>query len=267
MTIASSTIKKTAKESLKGNWVKAIIACAVVLFCYLINNSIGSIFYIIGGDTVANVLFWILNFFMLIPVILGAIRYFWRLLCGVADEPLSVFYYFASKGNYLKSIKLAFLLGIKLLLYAALLLIPYFAVSVISNVETYEFLDITIPLWTANLSNLSAFLQSIALIGTIFLTLKYYLAPMLIVADDNMDVNEAIHMSVVISKNTILDLISLSFSMLGWILLSILFIPLIYTIPLFITVYLTHCTYAVGEYNEYVKKVNMESFPSFVAGI
>ena len=90
---------------------------------------------------------------------------------------------------------------------------------------------------------------------------------MLLAADEEMDVNEAVHMSVVISKNTVLDFIYLLFSMLGWVLLSFFFIPLIYTIPLFITVYLTHSSIAVSEYNEHIKRVNSENFPTFMAGI
>ena len=97
--------------------------------------------------------------------------------------------------------------------------------------------------------------------------LKYYLAPMLIIADENMDVNEAIHMSVVISKNTTLDFVYLAFSMIGWILLSLLFIPLLYTLPLFMMVYLTHCSFAVNEYNERINKINNENSQSFMAGI
>ncbi len=267
MTVASSAIKKTAKKSLNTHFVKAIIVSVIVLFCYLINNNIGSIFYLIGGDILANVIFWVLNIFMLSPIFFGALRYFWRLLCGVADSPLSVFYYFNAKESYKKVLKIVFYLGIRAVILLLLLHIPYLIVSLISNIKIYEFLDITTPLWTANLSNISAFLKSIAIIGTVFFMLKYYLAPMLFVADENMDVNEALHMSVVVSKNTLLDFIYLTFSMLGWIILSLLFIPLIYTIPLFVTVYFTHCSYAVAEYNEHIKKVNNENFPTFVAGI
>lgn len=267
MTAASSAIKKTAKNSLKANLVKAILVSVIVIFCYLINNNIASLFYLIGGDALATAIFLILNILMLSPVFFGALRYFWRLLCGVADSPLSVFYYFNSKENYKKLLKIVFYLGIRAVILLLILHIPYFIVSLISNIKIYEFLDITTPLWTANLSNILAFLKSIAIIGTVFFMLKYYLAPMLFVADENMDVNEALHMSEVVSKNTLFDFIYLTFSMLGWIILSLLFIPLIYTIPLFIMVYFTHCSYAVAEYNEHIKKINNENFPTFMAGI
>ena len=267
MTVASSTIKKAAKNALKNNLVKSVCVCCALLFSYLINYNISSCLYLIGGDLFANTLFIIINLFMFVPVLLGTFRFFWRILCGVSDNPVSIFYYFTSKELYKKALKLMFIFAFKTFIYAIILLIPYFIVSIISNIETYEFLNISAPLWTANLSNVSAFLKSIATVGTIFMMLKYYLAPMLVVADENMDIREAIHMSVVISKNTTLDFIYLVFSLLGWILLSLLFIPLIFTLPLFITVYLTHCSFAVSDYNEHIKKINQENFPTFVAGI
>lgn len=267
MTVASSTIKKAAKNALNNSFIKSIVVCSALLFCYLINYSISSCINLIGGDLFSSIFFIIISLFMFAPVFFGCLRFFWRLLCGVSDNPIIIFNYFTSKENYIKALKLTFNFALKAFVYFIILSIPYFIVSLISNIKTYELLNITIPLWTANLSNIAVFLRSIATVGTIFLMLKYYLAPMLIIADENMDVTEAMHMSVVISKNTMLDFIYLAFSMLGWILLSLLYIPLFFTIPLFITVYLTHCTFAVSEYNEHIKKLNQENFPTFVAGI
>lgn len=267
MTVASSTIKKTAKNALKNNYTKSIIVGSVLLFCYLINYSISSCLYFVLGDIFSSLFFIVISLFIFAPVLFGCLRFFWRFLCGVSDNPITLFHYFTSKELYLKAIKLTFNFALKAFLYFIVLSIPYFIVLLISNIKTYELLNITIPLWTANLSNIAVFLRSIATVGTIFLMLKYYLAPMLIIADENMDVTEAMHMSVVISKNTMLDFIYLAFSMLGWMLLSLLFIPLVFTIPLFITVYLTHCSFAVSEYNEHIRKMNQESFPTFVAGV
>lgn len=267
MTVASSTIKKTAKNALENNYTKSIIVGSALLFCYLINYSISSSLYFLGGEIFSSVFFIIISLFMFAPVFFGCLRFFWRLLCGVSDNTITIFHYFTSKELYFKALKLTFKLALKGLIYFVILSIPYFMVFLISNVKTYELLNITIPLWTANLSNIAVFLRSIATVGTIFLMLKYYLAPMLIISDENMDVTEAMYMSVVISKNTMLEFIYLAFSMLGWMLLSLLFIPLVFTIPLFITVYLTHCSFAVSDYNEHIKKMNQENFPTFVAGI
>lgn len=267
MTVANSTIKKAAKSALKNNLINSFVIGIIVLVCYFINQNICSCLSLVMGDIYATVLFAVLNLFLLSPVILGSIRYFWRMLCGVCDNPVSVFYYYSSTENYRKSIEMTFKLIFKFFCYYILFNIPYFALSLISNVEIYESFNIPVPLWTANLSNLTVFFSFIAKVVTVCATLKYYLAPMLIVVDENMEVNEAIHMSVVIAKGTILDCIFLIFSMLGWILLSLFFLPLIFLLPYFITVYLTHCSFAVSDYNEHIKKINNQNFPTFVTGV
>ena len=267
MTVANSTIKKTAKDSLKNNKVKAFIVGIILLFVFLINSNICSCVYEIFGEKVANIALIVLNILLLAPVVLGGVRYYWRMLCGVCEDPISVFYYFSSMENYKKAMTVILKLGIKFLIYLFLYNIPYIVVSVILNAEFYEFLNIPIPLWTANLSNIAMFLKSIGIVATIVSMLKYYLTPMLIVVDEHMDVSEALHMSAVISKSTTLDFIFLVFNMLGWILLSLLFIPLIFTLGYFITVYLSHCSYAVNDYNEHIKTLNGEDSSTFVAGI
>lgn len=267
MTVANSTIKKTAKDSLKNNKVKAFIVGIILLFVVLINSNICSFVYEIFGKTVFYFALIVLNILLLGPVALGGVRYYWRMLCGVCDDPISAFFYFSSMENYKKAMNVIFRLGVKSLIYLFLYNIPYIVLSVVLNAEFYEFLNIPIPLWTANLSNIAMFLKSIGIVATIVSMLKYYLTPMLIVVDENMDVSEAFHMSVVISKSTTLDFIFLIFSMLGWILLSLLFIPLIFTLGYFITVYLSHCSYAINDYNEHIKTLNGQDSSTFVAGI
>ena len=266
MTVANSVIKKTAKNALSDNKINSFVAGIVILVVYFINQNICSCLSLVTGNAVASFVLAVLNLILLAPIILGVIRYFWRMLCGVSDNPVSVFYYFSSKEKYIKSLNLTVKLLIKFAVFLLIFNIPYLAVEVISDVGVYEAFNLQVPLWTANLSNISVFLNSIGTVATLWAMLKYYLAPMLVVADEDMEVNEAIHMSVVISKNTIIDFIFLIFGVLGWILISFFLLPLIFLIPYFIMVYLSFCSFAVGDYNEHIKKIN-NNIPTFVAGI
>ena len=96
---------------------------------------------------------------------------------------------------------------------------------------------------------------------------RYYIAPFLLIADEDMDAAEAIHMSDVISKSTMLDFIYLFFSLLGWIILSVLVIPIMFTLPYIITSVSVHTRFAIAEYNKRVDKQNSDTFPTYVAGI
>ena len=92
------------------------------------------------------------------------------------------------------------------------------------------------------------------------------MAPLFFVADDNIDANEAMHMSTVISRKTSIDFVYLCFSFIGWLLLSILIVPLIFTLPYMLTSYAVHIRFAVAEYNRHIEQINKIDFPEFTAG-
>ena len=93
------------------------------------------------------------------------------------------------------------------------------------------------------------------------------MAPFLIAADEDMEVDEAIHMSDTISKRTMLDFIYLFFSFFGWILVSVLVFPLIFTMPYILISFGVHVRFAIAEYNKRIDLKTRESSNTFVAGI
>ncbi len=267
MTIGISSIKKEAKNALKGNWIIAIISALVWLVSFLIIQNIGWLFSLVIGDIAASFITLLLLFLICGPLLLGVFRVFWRMQGGMDENPAGVFVYFSSTMLYYKAIRLCFMLGLRLLIFALVFNLPAIAVFVISSHAVYDFLKIPIPIWTQHLTYIGNFLTSIGGILTIISMIKYYLAPFLFIADDEMDAEEAIHMSAVISKTSLMDFVFLCFSFALWAVLSFFFIPLIFTMPYFIMCYIIHANYSIKDYNERIKKLNDESFPSFVAGV
>ena len=157
-------------------------------------------------------------------------------------------------------------LCLRLAFFAIILFIPAKIVDIFGGVKIYDLLDIPIPLWTSNLYYLSLFLKTVASVLLFFIMLRYYAAPVLSVADEEMDASEAIHMSCVIYKRTMLDFIYLFFSFAGWILLSLIFIPLVFTMPYFIAAVCVHTRFAIAEYNSFEELKNTPDVPTFVAG-
>ena len=51
------------------------------------------------------------------------------------------------------------------------------------------------------------------------------------------------------------------------IIISLLFIPLIFTLPYFIMCYIIHSKEAIKDYNERIKNLIDDKLPSFVAGV
>ena len=90
---------------------------------------------------------------------------------------------------------------------------------------------------------------------------------MLFVADESMDSAEAIHLSAVIAKKTKFDFLYLFFSFSGWILLSLLSVPMLFTFPYFVFSYLLHSAYSVSGFNEQLSHISYDDIPTFIAGI
>lgn len=256
MTGGSRIVKITAKTALKGNILKSVIAVSVFLFCYFICNYSAGIFSYTGNYSVSYIIFTLMFIFLIAPLFLGLIRFVWRMLFSANDNPIAVFYYLSDKKLYIKSLKLIFLLIFKAIPIGLLLFFPVILLWFFSQGFFYDFLDITMPLWIANINSLLKILIAFAVVVLAFYMLKFYIAPILFVADEEMDVSETLHMSTVISRKASLDFIYLISSFIGWILLSFLVIPLIFTLPYFLTSYAVHVRFAVAEYNKHIGNQN-----------
>ncbi len=267
MTASSSVVKLTAKTALKNHWLKTSVACILVLFAYFIVSVTSGFVSFVLNDYAAYVFLGLCAIFLLFPLILGLIKFFWRFIFGADDSPVSVFSYFSGKAEYKRALRLTVSLALRAAGFGLLLFFPAILVDLFSGVKVYDFLNIPIPLWTSNFGYLSVFLKTLASVALFFIMLKYYLAPFLIVADENMEVGEAIHMSSTVSKNVMLDIIYLFLSFLGWIALSVLIVPLVFTMPYMLTSLSFHVRFAIAEYNKRVEKINQADIPTFAAGI
>ncbi|MBR7132842.1 MAG: hypothetical protein IKD04_04865 [Clostridia bacterium] len=266
MTAGNRVVKITAKTALKGRYLGAIFSSLCLIFSVIIGELLASLVEFVSTEHFYYIFSLAYSIFITVPLLLGLIRYFWRLLFAVEDSPVSVFYYLSTKELYLKAIKLNFSIILRAIPAALILFFPVIAVWVLSQSFIFELINIPIPMWTANLDHLFVFLRTFSSVLLCVFMLKYYMSPLLFVADENMDVNEAIYMSATISKKSGLDFFYLLLSFLGWILLSVFMIPLIFTLPYMITSYAVHVRFAVAEYNKHIEKNETDEFQSFVAG-
>lgn len=250
MTASTSAVKATAKTALKNNRLSACVSSITVIFAFFVCYLTSGFVSFIATDAAGTAFFAALTFFLLAPLALGLLRFIWRMIFGVCDNPVSVFYYFSSKKLYTKAMRLMLSLTLRLLFFGALVFLPAIIVDLFTGVRIYEIIGIPIPLWTSNLYYLSVFLKTVAGVILVFIMARYYFAPFLVIADENIDTSEAVHMSGVLSGKTMLDLIYLFFSMLGWIILSVLVIPLIFTMPYLLTALSVHVRFAIAEYNK-----------------
>jgi len=263
MTSGSPVVKVTAKTALKGKWLNSVIVTSIFLFSVFIVYNVSSVFSVVAGDLAATVLLLLMGIFAICQIVLGTFRYFWRILFDADDNPISVFYYFSNKTVYKRAVSLIVSIGFRALLFGLLFNIPTFIVEAMTHSFLYELIGLSIPVWAANLTNVTVFLKVLSSAMLFFVMVKFYIAPVLLVADDNMESAEAIHMSSVISKKTSIDFIYLALSFAGWIIASLFVVPLIFTIPYITTSYLVHVRFAIAEYNIHIESLTKQNYPSF----
>lgn len=262
MTPTNSIVKITAKSALSNKWVKAIFATTILLFIVFISMNAASVLSLALGDIAANVLISLLAVFMILPIALGLFRYFWRFLFEVDDNPVAIFYYFSSLSIYKRALSLILNLLFKTVLYSVLINLPKFILFMMSKGFVYEFIGMPIPVWSANLSAVAMILGVISSIVVFFVLARYYIAPVIFVADDNIDAQEAMHMSTIIAKKSAMDFYYLILSFFGWFLLCVTVVPIIFVLPYFIVSYLVHVRFAIAEYNKHIEEASKNIFPS-----
>lgn len=262
MSISSEAVKKTAKTALRNKWFSSAVYCLCLVIVFFLFQYIGSVLSTVIGEIgcfLFNVL-WLI--FIFLPLVLGALKYFWRMLFGAEDKFISLFYYFSSKKEYIKAEKFILNLSFRFLVSGFIFYIPALIANFFSETTFYSKFNLAMPMWVSNLWLVSSVLEFIAFVAIVILSLKYYIAPVLFVADEDMDPSEAIHMSAIISKGSNSDFIYLFFSHIGWLLLCLLVIPMPAILPYIICCYLVHCRFSVAKYNKYASnlKVHNEAF-------
>lgn len=267
MSSGSKAVKNTAIITLKNNLLSCIISGLIIIFTYYSCNMISSLFYYLKITFLSEIVFILLLFFIFLPMLLGLLRYYWRIILGVTDKPISVFEFFSDWSKYKKAINLQAVLLLKAFVRGIFLFLPAILIKLISQEYFYEFFDLPMPLWVGNLLPVFNGLITFALVILLFIMVKFYLSPMLYIADENMDIDEAIHMSNIISKKSGIDFIYLCASFIGWIILSYLVFPLIFTLPYMLISYLYHTRFAVAEYNKHVESQKLDNSFNFSEGI
>ncbi len=253
MSVGSNIVKQTAKTALKGNYLRVFVACLILTFSLIVTANISGLLGIVVGDFIEAILLFILSTLFFYPLALGVLRYVWRILFSVTDSPIAVFYWFSEKRLYFKALKLIFQFAFRIVFWLAVLNIPSLILYVLSKSFIFELFDTAPPLWTANLGYYSLLLRNLSFVLVFFIMLKFYMAPLLFVADDNMDVSEAMFNSSVIARKSSIDFIGLFFGSFGWILLSFLILPLPFTLPLLFSYYAVHIRFTVSEYNRHIE--------------
>ncbi len=244
---SSEKVKSTAKTQLKNNWVSAILVAvifilmlyfAVILFEIIYSLLVGNGRSSVMGMTMC-VFCTAVSLIVVFPLYQGVLRWFWFL--GL-NKPLplgELFYYFSSRELFLKTMRLHILLTARCIITATLCSVPSFFLKV------FPFREFGMPDSILSLiEKVSVVLLLIGLGVSVVILFKYFIAPMLLTVNEDAQPEEI----VVIAKQLSLSVktcLRFILSFVGWILLSFLGIPLVYTVPYFFMSYAVFVRFSV----------------------
>ena len=103
----SRVVKHTVKAALKGRRIAAGIAGLIPYLIYLVLISLYGVFVMLFANLqiVAICVLAAATFILFLPLMLGAVRWFWRMADGCEEPVLEVFYYFSSLKLYKRAFK------------------------------------------------------------------------------------------------------------------------------------------------------------------
>ena len=251
-------IKSTAKASLSGKWPQAVSIAAIILsvFCLYIvlieliltpfsaiTNEYSVAFIIIAISVVFAQFFGM-------PLLYGALRWFW-FTSSDADVPVSeIFCYFSSGKEYLRALSLSFRIFMRSTAVLFFCFLPSMIVIAISSPTTYDMLNAPMPYWASSVWAIGNALTFLGLVMSFLTLIRYFTAPILMINDPTLSPNEALDLSVIITKNANGKTSAFVLSFVGWAILSLLAIfPILFALPYFLASYSVFCRFLINHYN------------------
>lgn len=257
MYFTSKIIKETAKKQLKCNWSVAIIVALVLVLTFSLAICLPSLIMLVlenfatSKGVVSNVITTAcycvaagLALIMVFPIMQGVVRWYWFLGLDKEQPVSEVFYYFSAYKLWLKAFTLGCRMAGNTLFAAVIVSLPLgFAFGFLKG-TTAESL---IPVLEA----------AVILMVALFMFVRYSVAPVAIILNENVTSEQAMAVSKqVISGNTGKCFIMV-LSFVGWILLSFLGIPLVYTLPFMFTSYVIFVRFVIINHRSKAAKSNL----------
>lgn len=167
------------------------------------------------------------------PLSLGILHWSYLVANGKDAFFCEIFKYYKTKELFLKAINTQFLVCIRVIFWITICLIPSIVIFfVVGNLEVLnnDIIYLNGILFSISLSSIF-FILGIIVAGLI--SLRYFLVPYFIVADDNESARNSITESISLMKKRHFDVLKLIITFIPWMLSCFFILPIIYVLPYF----------------------------------
>lgn len=264
-------IKEESKKVLKNKWSMAIGVASVILGMFFIGIAVVTIFSSILRSFLGNLsalLFSLIPVLLLwqflgVPLLYGTLRWSWYTSLNENVPFYEIFYYFGSGYSYIRSISLGFRIFLRIVLILLACFAPSIIIAIICMPNLYSLLNFSMPYFVSSLWALGNILELFGATLSIILLIRYVSAPILFINDEKLSPQEALNLSVIISKYANGRTFGFLCSFLGWAFLSALILPLLYVIPYFLIAYCVYSRHLIDNYNRFVALENFNMYPNY----
>ncbi len=244
-------IKRKAKTALSGKMLGAVMASCAVIFTVLAGMLASEIFLFSKFSVLLYYVALVLVvLFLVTPIFFGTVSYFIRLCSDETPNPTTVFSAFGSGKNYGRYLQTVFPIGLRCIVVFFLTLLPSTIFNALSNDLFYTQMKQTPP---ENLKVFAVLSVAFQIAGWIFIVvylLRYFMVPYLTVNAPEMDPETVLLVSRKLYDRFSTEFLKTVFGFWFWILISILVIPLIFTVPYFMSGYVFSAREAVQLWNQ-----------------
>lgn len=258
---SSKAIKKTARRALNGNWVRCVgVSLVLVLalaFCAVFAETIFAIFstYIhtpngkltVPGFVIALTCTAVIAFFVF-PLCEGVVRWFWFFTLEKERPVSEIFYYYSNRVYLIGSVYLALRLIARLAAVAVACYLPAVLVWSLANGTFYSLSGYSDGDTTAVLKPLLYVFTALSTLLLVKIAVRYSLAPVIAVINEDIDARSAIALSATIARRYKNAYFNVLVSFIGWIVISVLGVTMLYTLPFLFVSYTVFCRFAINSY-------------------
>ncbi len=244
-------IKKAALKSLKNRWPEAIAASVTFIAVAMLDTFFQYILMLIFKvDAVwspfspttmplYNTVFSIgITLFsacytvaVILPLFFGVMKWFWTVSGGGNSEIIEIFHYFSSPKKFWRSAALSFGIFWRAALGAVICFLPFILSKVMLSPDFYNFFGYGMPIWVSGLFPLKTLFKVLGFVLFIFWIFRYILFYSVMFYEPDLSAHAVLKKTVKVAKGRTLHIAGFVFSFIGWIFLSFLCLPMIFTVP------------------------------------
>ncbi len=250
-----SEMKSAARTALRHRWPEAVAVSMICFSTVLLNGIVRAILtdvfkldsvwspLALNGLTVDRAaasigvaaFSVILSLCLSFPLFFGALRWFWQVTAGSNPSVGEIFYYFSSPKRFFKTVALSVVTYIIIMLAAVVCMLPSAVMSELTSPDFYNEIGLQMPVLMEALRSLVVVLHVIGLLLLCFFAAGPLLSFTVVFSEPELSVFGTLSCTMKLAKGLRFNFTVFVFSFFGWALASILILPLIFSIPYFLS--------------------------------